>query len=568
MRAGRRQRLWLFESIRMIKRKLQDLAVCCSYHVDFLHEKKHSVKEFKRKYEVLDEIGRGGFGIVYEATSRQDDKLPVAVKFVQHKHVRSWTMTCRQLIPSEVCHLETCSDIPGVIRILDWFANSKGFLIVMERPENCMDLFDMVSVHGPLSEDMAKFIFKQVVDTVFEMYSKHGLLHRDIKDENLIVSMNTGEVKLVDFGATAYAEKATKKEFQGTRSYCPPEWFRDQLYLPLEATSWSLGVLLFILLTGKLPFRNEIQICLGNVKFPSGLSKEVCQLVKSCLTTSTTARASLSQISAHPWMECDRSFFTGVDGDTFEEALMDIKNPPTPTEDKEAEEEDNELNDVVLTRSRDSRADLDDDSICTMVTAAEDRYEVAVINKLQNAEVLETGEKTNLMRSESRYDNISSSSFCDYVSLASSFGDPSQFTSSSDIYQSAYEIFPAAGSSNSLGTRVGPVKSASAYNLVRMRKKSSIFKSFDTELDPVDEMDHQPPMPETSSAMCQSTYSNGEDVTICEEVVAAALQELPRARDSALRMSRHRPLRFGIDSETTPPPTLAIFQVSPTTSVG
>lgn len=47
------------------------------------------------------------------------------------------------------------------------------------------------------------------------MYSKHGLLHRDIKDENLIVNMNTGEVKLVDFGATAYAEKATKKEFQG-----------------------------------------------------------------------------------------------------------------------------------------------------------------------------------------------------------------------------------------------------------------------------------------------------------------------------------------------------------------
>uniref|UniRef100_A0A1I7U3A4 Serine/threonine-protein kinase 1 n=1 Tax=Caenorhabditis tropicalis TaxID=1561998 RepID=A0A1I7U3A4_9PELO len=198
----------------MIKRKLQDLAVCCSYQVDFLHEKKHSVKEFKRKYEVLDEIGRGGFGIVYEATSRQDGQQPVAVKFVQHKHVRSWTMTCRQLIPSEVCHLETCEDIPGVIRILDWFANSKGFLIVMERPENCMDLFDMVSVHGPLNEEMAKFIFKQVIATVFEMYSKHGLLHRDIKDENLIVNMNTGEVKLVDFGATAYAEKATKKNFK------------------------------------------------------------------------------------------------------------------------------------------------------------------------------------------------------------------------------------------------------------------------------------------------------------------------------------------------------------------
>lgn len=578
--AIRRQRLWLYESVRMIKRKLQDLAVCCSYQVDFLHEKKHSVKEFKRKYEVLDEIGRGGFGIVYEATSRQDGQQPVAVKFVQHKHVRSWTMTCRQLIPSEVCHLETCEDIPGVIRILDWFANSKGFLIVMERPENCMDLFDMVSVHGPLNEDMAKFIFKQVITTVFDMYSKHGLLHRDIKDENLIVNMNTGEVKLVDFGATAYAEKATKKEFQGTRSYCPPEWFRDQLYLPLEATSWSLGVLLFILLTGKLPFRNEIQICLGNVKFPEGLSKEVCQLVKSCLTTSTTARASLAQIAAHPWMETDRPFFGG--DSTFEEALMEIKNPPVIIEDKEAEEEDNELNDVViLTRSRDSRTDMDMESICTMVTAVEDRYEPSIaVKELGVEEIVGTGETTNLMRSESRYDNISSSSFCDYVSLVSSSYDD-QFTSTSDIYQSACEVFPhASSSSSSLSRSIGAVKSASAYNLVRMRKKSSIFKSFDTELDPVSEIDNQPLIPETSSAMCQSTYSNDEDVTISEEVVTASStppatcssprkgslqcsESVPRARDSVIRMSRHRPLQFAIDS-SSPPPPLAIFQVSPT----
>ncbi|EYC06688.1 hypothetical protein Y032_0074g837 [Ancylostoma ceylanicum] len=256
----------------MLKRKLQDLTVCCSYQVDFLHQKAHSAKEFRRQYTVLEEIGRGGFGIVYRAV-RIADNLPVAVKFVEHKHVREWTMTCNQLIPSEVCHLETCKDVPGVIRLIDWFANSKGFLIVMERPENCMDIFDLISTYGRLDEDTARAIFIQVVDSVCTMYAKHGLIHRDIKDENLIVNMTTGEVKLVDFGATASAEKAMKKEFQGTRSYCPPEWFRQLQYLPLEATSWSLGVLLFILVTGQLPFKNEIQICLGRVKFPSYLSK-------------------------------------------------------------------------------------------------------------------------------------------------------------------------------------------------------------------------------------------------------------------------------------------------------
>ncbi|VDM55571.1 unnamed protein product [Angiostrongylus costaricensis] len=123
-----------------------------------------------------------------------------------------------------------------------------------------------------------------------------------IIDENLIVDMKTGEVKIVDFGAAALAEKAMRKEFQGTRSYCPPEWFRQLQYLPLEATSWSLGVLLFILVTGQLPFKNEIQICLGRVKFPSHVSKECRQLIKSCLTTSAGSRAGFNTIRQHPWL--------------------------------------------------------------------------------------------------------------------------------------------------------------------------------------------------------------------------------------------------------------------------
>ncbi|PIO66611.1 hypothetical protein TELCIR_11669, partial [Teladorsagia circumcincta] len=75
----------------MLKRKLQDLTVCCSYQVEFLHQKAHSAKEFRRQYTVLEEIGRGGFGIVYRAV-RIADGLPVAVKFVEHKHVREWTL--------------------------------------------------------------------------------------------------------------------------------------------------------------------------------------------------------------------------------------------------------------------------------------------------------------------------------------------------------------------------------------------------------------------------------------------------------------------------------------------
>ena len=105
------------------------------------------------------------------------------------------------------------------------------------------------------------------------------VLHRDLKDENVVIDLLTGEIRLIDFGAATLLKQTCYQDFQGsssvtfhfqkrikfpgTRLYCPPEWFLHSLYFAKEAATWSLGVLLYNMLNGRLPFLNEKDICTG-----------------------------------------------------------------------------------------------------------------------------------------------------------------------------------------------------------------------------------------------------------------------------------------------------------------
>uniref|UniRef100_A0AC35TQ40 Protein kinase domain-containing protein n=1 Tax=Rhabditophanes sp. KR3021 TaxID=114890 RepID=A0AC35TQ40_9BILA len=228
----------------------------------------HSLKCFRSQYSLGDHIQNGGFGQVYEATSLADGSS-VAVKYILHQHVRDWKLVDKQMIPSEIAHLQSVYGMPGVIKILDWFANAKGFIIVMEKFEKCKDLFDVISEYGRLDEGIARMIFKQVVEATYQLYTKHGLVHRDLKDENIICNLESGEVKIIDFGAADFIESAGAKEFQGTKSYVSPEYIKRKVSLPMESTCWSLGVLLYLCVTGLLPFRKVIHFIKGAIKFKS-----------------------------------------------------------------------------------------------------------------------------------------------------------------------------------------------------------------------------------------------------------------------------------------------------------
>lgn len=261
----------------------------------------YDVSFFKKNYKLGPELGRGGFGTVYTGF-RVRDGMQVAIKFVAKHNVTEWGVLDGKNVPLEICLLWHCRDVLGVIDVLDWFERSDGFLIVMERPSPCSDLFDYISEKGPLAEELAANFFRQVVETAVACAAA-GVVHRDIKDENLVVDLTTGRLKLIDFGSGAFLKDSYYTDFEGTRVYSPPEWIMHSRYHAKPATVWSLGILLYDMVCGDIPFHTDSEIINPKLAFRSEFLTAACKdLIKRCLAFNPKDRICLEDIVEHPWL--------------------------------------------------------------------------------------------------------------------------------------------------------------------------------------------------------------------------------------------------------------------------
>ncbi|ORE20560.1 Pkinase-domain-containing protein [Rhizopus microsporus] len=151
-----------------------------------------------------------------------------------------------------------------------------------------------------MTENEIRHIFYQIAKAVKHLHS-HKIVHRDIKDENVILDQD-GTVHLIDFGCATYYKEGRKFDtFTGTLEYCAPEVLKGKPYAGPPQDIWASGVLLFTLIYRENPFYNIDEILESELRVPFVLSEGSLDLIKKMLNRDVEKRINIDQVLDHPW---------------------------------------------------------------------------------------------------------------------------------------------------------------------------------------------------------------------------------------------------------------------------
>ncbi|XP_078066251.1 PAS domain-containing serine/threonine-protein kinase [Mustelus asterias] len=258
--------------------------------------------EYSEYYSTLHPLGKGAFGFVWTA-SQKLSKKEVVVKFIRKDKIVEdcWVDDVDLGSVSQEIAILARLNHPNIIKVLDVFENLDFFQLVMEKHGVGLDLFEFIDQQPDLDEPLASFIFRQIVAAVDYLHSK-CILHRDIKDENVIIDEDF-TIKLIDFGSAVNLEPGKVfHTFYGTIEYCSPEVLMGNPYSGPELEIWSLGVTLYTLVFAENPFSDVEETVAAKLKLPFQVSEEFMHLVSCMLQPDPHQRLSLEELMKNQWV--------------------------------------------------------------------------------------------------------------------------------------------------------------------------------------------------------------------------------------------------------------------------
>ncbi|CAI6333864.1 unnamed protein product [Periconia digitata] len=268
--------------------------------------KKKTISDFV----VLEDMGQGAYGQVKLCRYKKESSKKVVIKYVTKKRilVDTWTRD-RKLgtVPLEIHVLDYLRrdgfKHPNIVEMSDFFEDDINYYIEMV-PHGLpgMDLFDYIELRVNMEEQECRKIFVQVAEAVHHLHTKAKVVHRDIKDENVILD-GEGNIKLIDFGSAAYIKNGPFDVFVGTIDYAAPEVLAGESYRGKEQDVWALGILLYTIVYKENPFYSIDEIMDHDLRVPYIMSEESIKLIRLMLDRDVEKRITISQVLDHPWCQ-------------------------------------------------------------------------------------------------------------------------------------------------------------------------------------------------------------------------------------------------------------------------
>lgn len=289
----------------------RDMEIISNY-INNYYTKYHNYPKTKMnfyKYGRL--LGKGAFGKVNLSLHVLTGRL-VAIKSINKSKLVSERQKKKIQIETKI--MKKLSKSNNVVKIFETYETKKHYCIVMEYI--CAgDLLSYIKKRGKLTEQVAKFIFKQIILTLQYIHD-HNIVHRDIKLDNILIDLDNN-IKICDFGVSREIKNnESMLEQCGTPAYIAPEILLNRGYEGFGVDIWSAGVVLYAMLSGTVPFKgNNIKdlhdlIIKGEYTPVKDISKEATHLIKCILEVDPKKRITTKDILVHPWLiDVDLNFW-------------------------------------------------------------------------------------------------------------------------------------------------------------------------------------------------------------------------------------------------------------------